>query len=431
MTSNWPLVRLQEVTSVLGDGLHGTPEYDESGDYYFINGNNLSSGRIVINATTKRVSTSQYEKYKKKLNDRTILVSINGTLGNVALYNNEKVILGKSACYFNVVEGVDKQFVRYVLAGAGFQNYIHSLATGSTIKNVSLKLMRDFTFRLPTLNLQKAISGVLEALDKRISLIRETNATLESIAQALFKSWFVDFDPVRAKQEGRAPEGMDADTAALFPDGFAESEIGMLPREWQASTLGDIANTARSQAQPSDLSSTTNYIGLEHIPRASLSLMDWDSADGLESAKSRFCFGDVLFGKLRPYFHKVVIAPIDGVCSTDILVCRPKELEFYALMVMHLSSKTLIDYADRLSNGAKMPRVNWKDLEAYPIAVPPASVAKRYGAIIYPLFQRMNANIHAARTLADIRDILLPRLISGQLRLPEAQEQLCEALTGT
>lgn len=203
MTSEWRQVSLKEVTSILGDGLHGTPKYDINGDYFFINGNNLKNGTIIFNDTTKRVPYNEFNKHKKNLTDKTILVSINGTLGNIAFYNNEKVVLGKSACYFNVLENVDKHFIRYVLESEIFQGYIENRATGSTIKNVSLKLMRDFQFRLPPLALQQGISKILVCLDDRITLLRETNATLEAIAQTMFKSWFFDFDPVRAKMEGR------------------------------------------------------------------------------------------------------------------------------------------------------------------------------------------------------------------------------------
>ena len=251
MSSEWPTVRLQEITSILGDGLHGTPDYDINGEYYFINGNNLNNGQIEISDKTKRASDIEYQKFKKDLNDRTILVSINGTLGNVALYNNEKIILGKSACYFNVLDGVDKQFVRYVLTSEKFQNYIDTLATGSTIKNVSLKLMRDFSFELPAIEEQKKISGMLKVLDDSISLLRETNTTLEAIAQTLFKSWFVDFDPVHAKQQGREPEGMDSDTAALFPDSFEESELGLVPRGWRIGIVEDLCDVIINGGTPS------------------------------------------------------------------------------------------------------------------------------------------------------------------------------------
>jgi len=121
MSSEWISVCLRDITTVLGDGLHGTPVYDETGEYYFINGNNLCEGKITVNESTKRVSHSEYIKHKKPLGEKTLLVSINGTLGNIAVYNNEKVVLGKSACYFNVADGVDKDFIRYVIQSPFFR----------------------------------------------------------------------------------------------------------------------------------------------------------------------------------------------------------------------------------------------------------------------------------------------------------------------
>ena len=139
MTSDWKECKIEDITDILGDGIHGTPKYTEDEKYAFVNGNNLVNGHIEIKPDTKRVAESEYLKYKKTLNDRTLLVSINGTLGNVAEYNNEKIILGKSACYFNVKENVSKTFIKYILISKTFQNYLENNATGTTIKNISLK----------------------------------------------------------------------------------------------------------------------------------------------------------------------------------------------------------------------------------------------------------------------------------------------------
>lgn len=298
----------------------------------------------------------------------------------------------------------------------------HILRTGSAQAQIVIGSLENFRVSIPgDKNAQNAISDFLDRLDDRITLLRETNATLEAIAQALFKSWFVDFDPVRAKMEGRAPEGMDEATAALFPDGFEESELGEVPRGWRCGTLGEVAQIARNQLQPEAMDGALHYVGLEHIPRKCLSLNDWGVAEGLESAKSCFSAGDILFGKLRPYFHKVVIAPMDGVCSTDILVWRATEPAFYGFAAMQLFSEALVAYADRLSNGAKMPRVNWKDLAAYELVIPTLEIAEAFTSTIQSLLNRMIANVFQAQTLATLRDILLPRLISGQLRLPELQ----------
>ncbi len=160
----WVDMSISELTTILGDGLHGTPKYSENGEYYFINGNNLNDGKIEFKERTKRVTIEEFEKYKKKLTDRTVLVSINGTLGNVAFYNEEKVVLGKSACYFNLVDNINKQYVKYVIESPLFQGYAEKVATGATIKNVSLKSMRAFIIPVSPENIQDSIVEKLDHL---------------------------------------------------------------------------------------------------------------------------------------------------------------------------------------------------------------------------------------------------------------------------
>lgn len=146
---SWKWVKLGNCVTVLGDGIHGTPIYSPEGEYFFVNGNNLKDGEIVIKSDTKRVSVDEYTKYKKELNERTVLVSINGTIGNIAFYNGEKVILGKSACYFNLVDELFPQYIYWIVKSEYFLKYAYSNATGSTIKNVSLGAMRNFLIPLP------------------------------------------------------------------------------------------------------------------------------------------------------------------------------------------------------------------------------------------------------------------------------------------
>lgn len=190
----WEDKSLKELTTLLGDGLHGTPKYTIEGDYYFINGNNLSNGVVEFKENTKRVSIDEYNKHKKKLTNRTVFVSINGTLGNVAFYNGEKIILGKSACYFNLKEGVDKNFIKYVLSSPYFLNYAHKEATGATIKNVSLKTMREFIVPLPSLKEQQAIVHKFDALStetKRLEGIYQQKLNnLEELKKSLLDKAF-------------------------------------------------------------------------------------------------------------------------------------------------------------------------------------------------------------------------------------------------
>lgn len=190
----WEEKTLKELTTHLGDGLHGTPKYTIEGDYYFINGNNLTDGAIEFKESTKRVSIDEYNKHKKNLTDRTVLVSINGTLGNVAFYNGEKIILGKSACYFNLKESVDKNFILYVLSSPYFLNYAQKEATGATIKNVSLKTMREFLVPIPSIKEQQTIVQKLDALSaetKKLETIYQTKINdLEELKKSVLQKAF-------------------------------------------------------------------------------------------------------------------------------------------------------------------------------------------------------------------------------------------------
>ena len=161
---SWEWVRLGNIVSILGDGIHGTPKYDDFGEFFFVNGNNLSNGKIEIKANTKRVNKSEFEKYKKALDDSSILVSINGTIGNVAFYNNEPVMLGKSACYFNLIERKLKPYMFWLIKTDYFMKYAFAKATGTTIKNVSLQAMNNFLVPLPSIDEQERIVGRVEEL---------------------------------------------------------------------------------------------------------------------------------------------------------------------------------------------------------------------------------------------------------------------------
>lgn len=188
----WEINQLNKLVSKLGDGLHGTPAYSANGDYYFINGNNLNNGFISINGATKRVLVEEYEKYKKALNLNTMLVSINGTLGNVAFYRNEKIILGKSVCYFNVLDCVNKKYLYYILKSEYFLKYSLDSATGSTIKNVSLKAMRDFPIPVPPLSLQNQFAAIVEKIEEQKALVQKALDESQYLFDSLMDKYFGD-----------------------------------------------------------------------------------------------------------------------------------------------------------------------------------------------------------------------------------------------
>lgn len=181
---NWVWVRLQEITSVLGDGIHGTPKYSDVGGYYFINGSNLHEGSIIVNGQTKKVDIDEYEKHKKPLTEKTVFVSINGSIGRVAFFKGEKVILGKSVCYFNLMGSIEKKFIKILINGSYFLDYAFNKATGSTIKNVPLSAMRSILVPLPPIREQERLVAFVDHMLQEIIMIEADESKLEALQKA-------------------------------------------------------------------------------------------------------------------------------------------------------------------------------------------------------------------------------------------------------
>lgn len=307
-------------------------------------------------------------------------------------------------------ESVDPRFLYYLLCTLDFEELIE----GSALPYLKSSVLERHEVEVPPVPVQRRIAEVLGTLDERLELTRKLNRTIEELFRTLFEAWFVTFHPVAAKAEGHAPLGMSAKTAALFPSTFALTEEGALPTGWRWGTLGDVARQVREIAYPGQIEGSTPYIGLEHMPPRSITLPRWGAASEVQSQKCRFRAGHFLFGKLRPYFHKVGIAPVDGVCSTDIVVVEPTDPAYASLVLGHLSSIEFVSYTDLGSGGTRMPRTSWEHMARYPIALPDTPCAEALNRHTRPLLDTLNANIQQCRTLTALRDLVLPQLLSGE-----------------
>lgn len=309
---------------------------------------------------------------------------------------------------------VDSLFLSFFMAQEVFKEHIRRIAVGATMPSINTELLSSVEVLLPPLAEQRRIAHILGTLDDKIELNRRMNATLEAIARALFKSWFVDFDPVRAKASGR-PSGLPAELDALFPNSFVDSELGKIPRGWRVGVLRDFAVNQRRTIKPDEMDGDVPYIGLANMPLKSIALDEWEYAVDLQSNKHEFKHGEILFGKLRPYFHKVGVAPIDGVSSTDILVIAPKQKMWKGFVDFHFSSEEVINFVTASSTGTKMPRTNWNDLSSYRVTTPPEKLALAFSLLVSdPIEERIITNIHQSRMLAEVRDMLLSRLMRGE-----------------
>lgn len=395
----WKEVYIKDICTVLGDGLHGTPEYDEKGDFYFINGNNLQEGHITIKKDTKRVSQKEFLKYQKELNDRTILVSINGTIGNVAKYNNEPCILGKSACFFNVKEDIDRNFIYYVISSPHFKKSIIQQATGTTIKNVSLKQMRDYHFLIPVnLSDQRKIAGILSALDSKIENNNKINANLEAQAEALFKSWFVDFTPFKDQP-------------------FVDSELGPIPQGWKVGKLGDIA------LQSTEKVLTRNDVKvLSPITTGKLVLSEEYFTKQVFS-KSIRNYKIVKQGAFAYNPARVNIGSLgmnefkfDGCVSPVYVVfeCLKGYSFFFDLFrKTEFFKQAVISFAI----GGVRQTLNYSDFALIDATIPPLNIVQSFNEIYLHLKKKISINEEENQRLAALRDTLLPKLMSGEIKL--------------
>ena len=394
----WKKYKLKDVCTILGDGLHGTPIYDDKGEFFFINGNNLKDGRISIKNDTKRVPYSEANKYKKPLNNRTILVSINGTIGNVAKYQDEKCILGKSACFFNVKENVDLNFIYYVVVNQQFKNTITQLATGTTIKNVSLETMRNYTFCIPPLSIQKQIGKILSSLDDKIELNRRINDNLERQAQVLFKSWFVDFEPFK---KGK----------------FIDSELGMIPEGWQVEKLGNITNSITEK-----VGKRTDIKVLSPVNTGDLLLSEEYFTKQVYSKNlAKYIMvapNDFAYNPARINIGSIGMNTFDfSGCVSPVYVVFRCEKEYHHFFNIFKATKNFKEEVNTRAIGGVRQTLSYKDFSLIKIVYPTKEAVEQFNKIYSHIMTLIKKNGLENKRLYQTRDTLLPKLMSGELKI--------------
>jgi type I restriction enzyme S subunit len=271
-------------------------------------------------------------------------------------------------------------------------------AQGAAQQNLNQELIRQFCIDIPSLPIQRRIAGILSAYDELIENSQRRIKILEAMARALYREWFVHFRFPGHESVPRVP-----------------SPLGDIPQGWEVKKLGEIAEEMRRNVAKGKLEEALPYVGLEHIPRRSLALDAWETTTDLGSNKLEFKKGEVLFGKIRPYFHKVSIAPFDGLCSADTIVVRARRPEHYAFVVACVSSDEFVAHATATSNGSKMPRANWGVLEERGVVIPSGKLAGQFSTLVTDIIDQQQALVFQIQNLRRTRDLLLLRLLSGQI----------------
>ena len=443
----WPRLSLKAAGVRLIDCDHRTPIATDEG-YPYIAIPQLKNGHIALEGA-RRISREDYLEWTKKLKPQPhdVIVVRRCNSGESALVPpGLECAIGQNLVVLRSDgETVQPQFLRWLINGPDWWEQVSKfINVGAVFDSLRCKDIPNFELTVPPISAQREISTVLDALDDRITLLRETNATLEAIAQALFKSWFVDFDPVRAKMEGRVPEGMDEATAALFPDGFEESELGLVPKGWTATTLAALTKQHGGSIQTGPFGSqlhASDYVpdGIPVVmPKdianrrvATDSVARIDAINVERLARHKLQVGDIVFSRRGDVEKHALIGDreVGWLCGTGCLLVRPgKNWIAPNFLSMALDAPAARLWLVQHAVGAAMPNLNTGILGSVRLVLPPSVLLAAFENVIAASQALQSQNASTIETLATLRDTLLPRLISGQLRLPEAQAAAAEAL---
>jgi type I restriction enzyme S subunit len=397
----------ERVQTKLGDIVTLKRGYDlpasdrHEGDYPIVSSSGISGSHNEAKAKAPGVVTGRY-----------------GTIGELFFIESDYWPLN-TALYVSDFKGNIPRYVYYFLHSVDFGQFSDKSSVPGVNRNHLHTIEVSFERNL---DVQRAVAKILGDLDNAISLLRKSNHTLEVIAHTLFEAWFTDFLPVRAKAAGAVSfRGMPQVLFDKLPNVLEPSEIGEIPAGWQLRNLAYVLNHPRRSADPKDVSASTPYIGLEHMPRGSISLGEWGIAGAVTSNKHFFKKGEILFGKLRPNFHKVGVACVDGVCSTDIVVLSPKQPEYFGYSICCVSSEKFVAYNVSASSGTKMPRTSFDIMSRFRIALPKLDkeILEAFDQAIRPLISKLERNVFQIRKLTELRDTLVPKLISGETGIPD------------
>lgn len=413
-------VKLKDLTLKIGSGSTprgGKETYLDYGEIKLIRSQNIYN-HFFANTGLVYISDEQASKLKNvEVQEGDILINITGDSIARNMVVGSEYLPARVNQHVSIIRSdnkkIDPYYLSAILTSEQMQRRLMSLgAVGGTRAALTKKMLEDLEIPVLDMQVQLNIGKVLKTLNEKIITNEKIMDGLEQVAQTLFKRWFVDFEFPGENGEPYKSSGGE----------MVESELNEIPRGWNIETLGSIAEKVGNSINIEKLEKIIPYIGLEHMPRGSIALSSWETSEKITSNKTSFQKGDILFGKLRPYFKKVGFAPIDGVCSTDIVVFNSKSSHYYSFLMCVVSRDEFIDYCNATATGTRMPRTGWSQMMKYNIVIPQKEVAKQFNENIKSFYERINVLIHENNNLQSLRSVLLPKLLSGEIELPDETE---------
>ncbi|MDA8163233.1 MAG: restriction endonuclease subunit S [Desulfobacteraceae bacterium] len=436
MAGEWEETTLADISSDVSYGYTESASEEKVGPC-FLRITDIQNGIVNwANVPYCPISAENHQKYRLQEGDIVVARTGNSTGENFLYQGSEDAVFASYLIRFRIDrQKADPKFIWYNLRSRDWWNFINNSKTGSAQAGANAKILGLFPVNLPPLNEQRAIAHILGTLDDKIELNRRMNETLEAMAWALFKSWFVDFDPVRAKAEGRDP-GLPKPLADLFPDSFEDSELGEIPKGWKVKTIGDLAevvggstpSTTKSAfwdgglahwATPKDLSS----LGVPVLLNTERRITD----AGLAQISSGLLpVGTVLLSSRAPIGY-LAIAEVPVAINQGFIAMKP-HAEISNLFLL-LWARSAHDEIVSRANGSTFLEISKANFRPIPIVTPPANVMSRFDHLVRPIYECIVERVRESNTLASlVRDTLLPKLISGELLVPKTSEILNEVV---
>jgi type I restriction enzyme S subunit len=334
-----------------------------------------------------------------------LLLTSVGTLGSVYVVKHSDRFYFKDGnlTWFRHFKGLDSQFLYYWIGSPQGKAELQKCTIGSSQSALTIVLLKSMEIELPPLPIQQRIASILSAYDDLIENNQRRIKILESMARALYREWFVHF---------RFPGHENHPRVA--------SPVGEIPEGWEVKKLGDLITYSRRTTKPGPNLEERRYVPIDCLPPRSLALLEAKPLEEAQSSLQLFETGDILFGAMRPYFHKVVVAPFSGVTRTTCFVFKPAHPQWHAFATMTAFDEATVAYANANSQGATIPYAVWDgSLSEMPLVMPPTEVLHRFEAVVAPMLLRLAQSFFALGNLRRTRDLLLPRLLSGQIEIED------------
>ncbi len=395
---SWDKVKLADCCLSISDGDHQPPPKAVSG-VPFVTIANINKSNQFDFSDTMFVPKDYYDRLdlKRKAQVGDILYSVVGSFGIPVLIKEERpFVFQRHIAILRPNERINSAFLYYTMLSRDFYAKADAAAIGAAQRTVSLTSLRGMEIELPPLKVQEAIASKLSVYDNLIENNQKQIKLLEEAARRLYKEWFVDL---------------------RFP-GYEDTPIvDGVPEGWALGELGDIAIDSGKKEKKEHRGQYQYYLPIDCLPKRSLAYTYKNDIALAESSLVAFMPNDILFGAMRPYFHKVVVARDKGLTRTTCFVINSKMPAYWAYLLLLLFSKDTVDYATQISVGTTMPYVRWKDFIHMPTLIPPEEKCDAFQAIVLPIIERISCLAVSSERLIQARDRLLPKLMSGEIEV--------------